>query len=56
MLTVDFKLLAEPELVCAPSSVKAPELPSVSLSTRPSLSDATEFKPSIINSVDAVPV
>ena len=39
----------------APSIVKFPELPSVSLSTNPSLSATTEFNPLIINEVSAVP-
>ena len=54
ILTVDFK--SEPANDAkAPSMVKFPLLPSVSLSTNPSLSAVTEFKPFIVRAVDAVP-
>ena len=39
----------------APSIVKLPDPDNVSASTKPSVSLATEFKPFIINAVDAVP-
>ena len=55
MLTVDFKF-DDAVLDRAPSIVKFPALPSVSLSTKPSLSAVTEFNPLIINGVNAVPL
>ena len=54
ILTVDFKSEEATEDK-APSMVKFPELPRVSLSTNPSLSAVTEFNPLIVRAVAAEP-
>mgnify|MGYP000477294058 CR=1 FL=1 len=55
ILTVDFKF-DDAVLDRAPSIVKFPALPRVSLSTKPSLSAVTEVNPLMINEVNAVPL
>ena len=55
MLTVDFKF-DHAVLDRAPSIVKFPALPRVSLSTKPSLSAVTEVNPLMISGVDAAPL
>ena len=54
IVTVDFKFEAA-TVDKAPSIVKLPELPRVSLSTQPSLSAVTEFNPFIVQALAAVP-
>ena len=53
-MTVDFKF-EDAVLERAPSIVKFPELPRVSLSTKPSESAKIEFNPLIVIAVDPVP-
>ena len=58
IVTNEFKSVADlglVEVVCAPSSVKLPELPSVSLSTNPSGSVAVTDAPFNVKAVLAVP-